>query len=284
MPELDYLIVGHVTVDQLPSGITLGGTATYSSLTAARLGKRVGLLTSAAYEPGLIDILGDVRVARLPAEETTRFVNEYTDGVRDQRLEAVAESLSAKQLLREWRDAPIVHLAPVAHELEGDLLNAFPRAFLGVTPQGWMRAWDEQGHVCPAAWQNANAVLGRANAVVLSAEDVANPADLEAWTQRARALVVTHGRAGAVVYHPGGPSHSPAFVADQEIDPTGAGDVFAAAFFIRLTESTDPVASADFANCVASFAVEKCGPDGVPTAEQVDQRWQHGRRRTERPE
>jgi sugar/nucleoside kinase (ribokinase family) len=283
MPELDYLIVGHVTVDQLSPGSKLGGTATYSALTAARLGRRVGLLTSAAFEPGLVDVLSDVRVARVPAEETTRFVNEYTDGVRHQRVEAVAEMLSAKQLLREWRDAPIVHLAPVAHELEGDFLNAFPKAFLGVTPQGWMRAWDDDGHVSPTAWQNANAVLGRANAVVLSVDDVADRADLETWSERARVLVITHGRAGAVVYHAGGAGHSAAFLADREVDPTGAGDVFAAAFFIRLAESGDPVASADFANCVASFAVEKQGTDAVPTAEQVDQRLRAGLRRSEKP-
>src|SRR4051794_19800289 len=101
----------------------MGGSATYAALIAAMLGKRVGLLTSASFEPGLIDVLGDVRVARLPADETTRFVNTYQAETRTQKLEALAPSLSASQLLPEWRSAPIVHLAPIAQEVEGDFLN-----------------------------------------------------------------------------------------------------------------------------------------------------------------
>jgi hypothetical protein len=283
MPELDYLVVGHVTADQTPDGPSLGGTATFSSLVATVLGKRVGLLTAASFEPGLIDILGDVRVARVPAVDTTRFTNTYENLVRHQKVEAVAPSLSAKQLLPEWRDAPIIHLAPVAREVENDFLNAFPRAFIGVTPQGWMRAWDESGIVRAANWSNANAVLQRASAVVMSAEDVDDPRRVDEWAQKARVLVVTHGAAGAVIFHKGTVQHSPAFATGAVVDPTGSGDFFAAAYFVRLQESGDPFASADFANCVASFAVERKGPEAVPTTGQIQERWESGKRLSEKP-
>src|SRR5574341_1299593 len=183
MPELDYLVVGHVTADQTPDGPSLGGTATYASLVVTVLGKRVGLLTAASFEPGLIDILGDVRVARVPAEDTTRFTNIYENLVRRQKVEVVAPSLSARQLLPEWRDAPIVHLAPVAREVANDFLSAFPKAFIGVTPQGWMRDWADDGLVRASEWTNANAVLQRANAVVLSIEDVDDRGRIEEWAR-----------------------------------------------------------------------------------------------------
>src|SRR5688572_17169207 len=111
---LDYLLLGHVTQDRVGKGYVLGGTVTYSALTARNLGQRVGVLTSAAFEPGLIDVLYGALVARVPAEETTRFVNTYTDTGRLQHVEAVAEPLNADQLayLPEWRAAPIVHLGP----------------------------------------------------------------------------------------------------------------------------------------------------------------------------
>ena len=283
MPELDYLAVGHVTADQTPDGPSLGGTATFASLVATVLGKRVGLLTAASFEPGLVDILSDVRVARIPAEDTTRFTNIYENLVRSQKVETVAPSLSAKQLLPEWRDAPILHLAPVAREVENDFLSAFPKAFIGVTPQGWMRVWDESGLVRASEWTNANAVLQRANAVVLSADDMDKPERMNEWSRKAKVLVVTHGSAGAVVYHKGEARHSPAFATAKVIDPTGAGDFFAAAYFVRLQETGDPFISAEFANCVASFAVERKGYEAVPTAEHIQERWDAGKRLTEKP-
>lgn len=283
MAELDYLIIGHVTVDQLAREAVMGGTATYAALTARNLGRRVGLLTSADFQAGLVDLLDGVRVARLPAEETTRFVNSYLDGAREQRIEAIANPLSFRHLLTEWRDAPLVHLAPVAGEIDPDVLKGFPRAFLGVTPQGWMRAWDGQGLISAAPWSNAEPVLDRADAVVFSADDVADSAEIVRWAGRARVMVVTHGRAGAIVYHKRQAHHSPAFQAGREVDPTGAGDVFAAAFFVRLAQTRDPIESADFANCVASFVVEKRGPEAVPTLEQVEERWRKGKRRRDKP-
>jgi pfkB family carbohydrate kinase len=278
MPELDYLVVGHVTADQTPDGPTLGGTATYASLIAAVLGKRVGLLTAASFEPALVDVLGDVRVARIPAEDSTRFTNTYENLIRRQKVEAIAPSLSAKQLLPEWRDTPILHLAPVAREVENDFLSAFPKAFIGVTPQGWMRAWDQAGVVRPTDWKNANAVLARANAVVMSIDDVDDPGRIESWAAKGKVLVLTYGDAGAVVHHKGTSRHSPAFASGKIVDPTGSGDFFAAAYFTRLAATGDPFASADFANCVASFAVERKGHEAVPTAEQIEERWAAGKR------
>ena len=54
MPDLvplqpvDYLVVGHITQDLTPDGPRLGGTATYSALTARALGLQVGVVTSAS--------------------------------------------------------------------------------------------------------------------------------------------------------------------------------------------------------------------------------------------
>src|SRR5205823_13024511 len=65
---------------------------------------------------------------------------------------------------------------------------------------------------------------------------------------------------GCDVYREGQPHpfHSPAFRSAIEADPTGAGDVFAAAFLWHLHQSGgDWQTAADWANCVASFVVEK---------------------------
>ena len=58
----------------------------------------------------------------------------------------------------------------------------------------------------------------------------------------------------------------------NEVDPTGAGDVFAAAFLTHLHKHGNPEQAIDFANCTASFSVEQAGIAGIPTTDMVLQR------------
>ena len=279
---VDYLLLGHVTVDRLDDKkVAMGGTATYAALTARNMGARVGVHTSSAYEPGLIDILRGVLVARIPAEYTTCFVNEYSAGKRRQTIESVAEKLTYDQILPEWRNPPVVHLGPLCQEIEASQVNRFPRSLIGVTPQGWMRQWDETGLVRAVEWADADRVLGKADVVVISEDDVADPSVIQDWAAKARMLVVTLGDRGCDVYREGQPQpfHSPAFRSAIEADPTGAGDVFAAAFLWHLHQSGgDWQTAADWANCVASFVVEKRGVAGVPKLADVEKRWRSGTR------
>jgi len=288
--EVDYLVVGHVCVDLIGKRTVLGGSATYAALTARNLGARVGVVTSAGFEPGIVDALvgrenvraagTDIRVVRLPAQATTRFVNEYGPEGRRQQIQAVAELLRIEHVPPDWRGAPVVHLAPVAVDVGLEFVPAFPDALLGVTPQGWMRAWDEQGEVRAVVWEAADLVLARADVVIFSEEDVPDPSVIPRYAQKARLLIITEHRHGAVVYERGRPPwRSPAFRPKRLVDPTGAGDVFAAGFLTQYWRTGDPRSSADYANCVASFVIEKRAWHGIPTREQVEERLRSGKRR-----
>src|SRR5438128_11836505 len=91
---IEYLLLGHVTVDRLDDRrVVLGGTATYAALTARNMGARAGVHTSSAYEPRLIDTQSGELVARIPAEYTTSSVNDYVDGKRRQTIESVTQQL-----------------------------------------------------------------------------------------------------------------------------------------------------------------------------------------------
>jgi sugar/nucleoside kinase (ribokinase family) len=56
----------------------------------------------------------------------------------------------------------------------------------------------------------------------------------------------------------------------DEVDPTGAGDVFAAAFFSRLFTTRDPWESARFATLLSAHSVTRPGLDGIPTPEEIN--------------
>lgn len=272
-----YLVVGHITKDVVSGdGYRLGGTATYSGLAALRLGLRVGVLTSFGKD---IEPFPEnsVWVKARPSEQSTVFENIYEGRVRRQYVRGVASRLTAADVPPAWQQAEIVHLGPIAQEVSFELTDLFPKALLGITPQGWLRRWDKDGLVSAIPWAQSDAILERADLIVLSLEDLGGDREqLEVLRHKARLLVLTLGEKGALVYHGGGHQRVPAFQA-EEVDPTGAGDVFATGFLIRYRETGDPIESARFANCVASFVVEGIGASSLPTRERVEDRLAHGR-------
>ncbi len=276
MPELavlesvDYLVIGHVTEDVTSGGPRLGGTAAFSALTARALGLRVGIVTSASRKTSLSALAG-ITVVSTPSEHTTTFENIYIGGERKQTLQHQAAMIPFENVPEVWRKAPIIHLGPVAQELPNELPGQFSPSLLGITPQGWMRTWNGNGHVSPCKWESAENFLPRAGAAVISREDVGGDEDLiEAMAHQTRVLAVTDGDAGSVLFWNGDRRR---FRAPQlpELDATGAGDIFAAAFFIRLFTTRDPWEAARFATQLAARSVARVGLGGIPTQKEIEE-------------
>ena len=266
----DFLVIGHMTKDIVPGGYRVGGTATYAACTAQRLGWRAGILTRAEATLPLPEALAGVTIHRLPSDCTTTYENRYLNGIRQQFVRAVAPPITPADVPPSWQRPAIVLLGPVAGEVAPELARAFPEARLGVTPQGWMRQWNGEGRVRPQRWTSAEEVLPWAGALILSEDDTGDDREVLAdYVARVPVVVLTTGWRGATLYWEGRAlaiSPRPA----REVDPTGAGDVFAAAFLIRWHETGDPVAAARFANIVASFSVEGPGLSAIPTRAQVE--------------
>jgi len=272
LEPVDFLVIGHVCYDATPDGLVLGGTATYATITARNLGVRTGLLTRVGAGIGGLSALDGITVRTLPSETTTTFANTYREGRRTQYIRSVAEPIRVQDIPGEWRQPKIVLLGPLAQELDVQLTGAFPDSLLGVTPQGWMRRWDADGqvHNDPRLWQLHG--MEDVQAIILSEEDILGErAFLERLIARFPIVALTEGKCGSTVYYREQAVHVEPRPAHQ-VDPTGAGDVFAAAFLIGLYETHDPLESAYFANIVASFSVEGLAQQTIPTRHEV-QNW-----------
>ena len=270
----DLLVVGHVTEDVTPRGRLLGGTAAYAALTAFRLGYQVAVVTSTGPELDQRQLLSGVQVVNVPASHTTVFENRYQDHKREQVLHQRASFISFLAIPRPWRRAPMVLLGPVAQELKPQMALQFPRSLVAVVPQGWLRRWDEGGQVTPPGQSgqpmSPHSLDLKADIAVVSQEEV--PADqVEEWATAFPLLVVTKGDAGVDLYSQGRRTQIPTFPVPA-VDPTGAGDVFAAAFLLHYGETQDPLAAGRFANCAASFCVQDWGVEGVPWEAQIQER------------
>jgi hypothetical protein len=266
-----YAAIGHVARDLTPDGPVLGGTVAYATLTARALDYSPGVVTACASDLDLTPLDG-IALACLPSAFSTTFENIYGPHGRTQFIRAEAEPLSAEAIPIHWLRAPIIHLAPLAREVDPGLASALDGAFVGLTPQGWLRRWDADGrvHQSVEAWPEADAVLPHASATVLSLVDIDGDwAVAEQWARHARVLVITQGEEGCTVFVRGQGARQFRAPRVQEVDPTGAGDVFAAAYFIHYYETEDPWASAKFANHVAAISVTRSGLASVPSRDEV---------------
>lgn len=267
---LDYLLIGHVSADLVGERIRLGGTVAYAGLTARALGCNVGVVTAAA--AGLdLSPLASLSLFVHPSPHSTSFENRATPHGREQVLHRRAAPLTIAQVPESWRGADLVHLAPIADEVDPAMVGQFPGSFVGVTAQGWLRQWDESGKVRRKDFEAIEPFLGSADAVVVSIEDLGGDlARARALADACRVLAVTQAAQGARIYAGGTWRTIPAPPA-SETDPTGAGDVFAPAFFLRLRETGDPWQAARIANQLAAASVTRRGLDSVPTPEDARQ-------------
>jgi 1D-myo-inositol 3-kinase len=268
----DFVVVGHVCQDLLPDGgLSLGGSVSYATTTAYRMGYRVGVVTSAGPDLHVSHVLPGVEVVCHPAATTTLFENIYEDGRRKQFVHQRAEVITCEQIPPLWRRAPMAYLGSIDQEIDESVFHCFADdVLIGVMPQGFFRRWDERGQVYFTAWEPSQSVLRRINVLVISELDVPDPQQLVSdWGRFINIIAVTHAERGATIYQAGESCYYPARPTRQ-VDPTGAGDVFTAAFLIRLLETGDPCQAAAFANVVASFSIEQPGVDGIPLRSEVE--------------
>jgi sugar/nucleoside kinase (ribokinase family) len=260
----DFVICGNVTRDRTPDGWVSGGTAVYAAAVALGLDRRVGVVTAAPADVVAAGLAPEVAVARADVSEATTFENIYSaDGHRVQYLPARGSAIPSETLPAAWANASVVLLGPVFQEVSPALAERFSGS-VGVCAQGFLRQTDADGRVtlmAPDAW-DALPVLRHTRVLFLSEEDLAGASDRAvppAWLATVPVVVLTAGRRGAKV-HTEGRWWSVPTVPVQEIDPTGAGDSFAAAFMVAQDEGADPVDAGRFAAAVAGLSVETRGP------------------------
>lgn len=270
-PDIDVLLVGHMTVDLAPGGRMIGGTVAYAAPTYRAFGRRVGIVTSAAVDEPLLDELRKYgELIALPSAQSLTYENVYHERGRQQFVRATAAPITVEDIPDAWRSAPYVHLGPLAAELEArEMARAFPDSTIMLTVQGLMRRWDEGGLVKFKPWFDEHA-LRRIDIVVYSEEDVQEFPQLTGKIERVcQHVVVTKGREGGTYYNRGRSMRYDS-IAVAPLDLTGAGDVFAASVLGALPAVGGDVNKAvRLAGRLAAYSVTRRGMDSAPTAAEI---------------
>jgi sugar/nucleoside kinase (ribokinase family) len=262
-----------VTVDVLADGSRQpGGSAFYSALQAGRLGLRTLILTQGSpdeIERLLTPYRDEVELQILPAPETSTLATSPSSGApRTQRVLAWAGTMSEASV-----DTKILHLAPIARETPSRAWRG--RAdFVGLTPQGLARAWDDEGGEMHSTPPDAEALGGDWDALVLSEQERESCAELIAAARESGATVaITAGAEPTAILAPGRKAVRVAVPAiERPRDDLGAGDVFAAAFFVALAEGQPAARAAAFANAAAAVRVSDAGADAIGDRPAIEAR------------
>jgi hypothetical protein len=225
----------------------------------------------------------------IPAASTTTLHTSGRGEARSQRMLAWAGALGQDIAV----DSAILHLAPVARETPTRWRGA--AAFVGLTPQGLVRHWSgRDGAISlsapPAAGEpgagaadgglgapgrgitEALALAHRCDGIVVSREERAACAQLIAAAREGGAVVaVTAGpRPSTILLAHGGSMQAPVPSIEQAGEDLGAGDVFAAAFFVELSTGSPPGDAAAFASAAAAVRMQGGGPHAIGTRPAIE--------------
>lgn len=277
MHKPETLLYGHLCKDRVPE------TQTYEPGSPAWYMAHV--LTTFEMKPVVIspygvdypkEWLGPVTL--IPNEPTTTntliYENKYMpDGSRRQHAyhADTAVPVDPESAQRHiWNSARAIIVCPIVDNIQADTIRTMrriaPQAIFALLPQGYFRDIGPDGAVHVKTWESANTIIPYFDVIFVSEQDGPDMHHTARhWSECMNGhVLVTQAAKGCTHYHKGQSTHIPAYPVLKEIHPTGAGDVFAAAYIHNFLAIRDPRKSIAYASVAAALHV---AGNGIDTAQ-----------------
>ncbi|WXG42775.1 MAG: PfkB family carbohydrate kinase [Promethearchaeati archaeon SRVP18_Atabeyarchaeia-1] len=291
---LDIAVFGHFAIDQverdgnvLPP--SLGGTVTFSSLAAARLGAKVGIVSKVGpdfrddhllvFARSGIDVSG-VKKVKAP---TTKYRLQYTGEERNLTLLSRCDPIKPEDVRHLRGKAKAVHLGPIAGEVPLETVKEVAKwsTIVMLDLQGFVRKFDRNGKVSLERNPQLLEIVKRAMIVksaLQEGETVMNVSGFEEVASSflnmgCKITIVTLGGKGAYISTCEGESLVvPAINPRRITDLTGAGDAYAGSFLAEYLKTKDLRRSAIIASSAVSFKVEGHSTSGFASRADIEKR------------
>ena len=274
MNKQGIAVIGSTTIDKIIRGnfswFKIGGATAYAGITYSRHGIKTRVVTNVANRD--LEI-----VRRLQAEQivvcngqtaaTTYFIN-YIDGSNQrQKIPQRAKLIGQSQIIENVKDLSIVHLGPLhASDLDSRVIKLLTNLGLSIVldAQGLSRSVKNKS-VHPSVSKHLPAFFGISQIVKANKHEYKSIIDffemdlLELLRHfKINEFVVTAGHSGGFVQTITGEKiQYPATAVKVREDPTGAGDVFLAAYVIgRYLNRWSIVNSCEYAAKLAARQIE----------------------------
>jgi len=258
-------VVGNLSLDRVEGSRPRVGGGPYHCGRALRALGRQGVIVTKSAEPDRRELLTPLVCLGLPVlwrpgTSTAGFSMSYDGDVRRMTVEEIGPSWTAEEV-RGWVSKAFagiewVHVAPLAR-------SDFPPETLEELGRGRRLSFDGQGLVRPghtgALQLDAEydpAVLRSVWLLKLAEDEASLVLDrLDERSLRSLGvpeLVVTLGSRGSLVLSARGLERVPSREVSGAVDPTGAGDAFAAAYVSSRAQGHAPAAAAHRANALVA--------------------------------
>ncbi len=264
----DIATLGHLTRDVVDSGPTRpGGAVFYAARALAETSARVSVAASCA-EADRALLVAPLEAFGLPvrwyaSETTSAYSFHYEGDRRIMRQDAVGDPWLPERALEAAEDAPWVHVgALVRTDFPTETLAALATAErrLLIDAQGLVRT----PALGPLRTNGAIGDLLRHVTILKVNDEEAEILVGSAEPHRLRSLgvpevLLTLGSRGAVVVAGEVVERVPAHTVEGPVDPTGAGDTFAAGYLVARAAGADPVEAARTGNDLVSTFLRRAG-------------------------
>ena len=266
----------------------LSGCSTNACLAVTKLGGRAKLIGTVGddFKAVLVKDLQqrNIEFNLLRSEQTGGFSLIYDDrGDRELSVLGIANPIPAT--INGHQDADFILLGPILGEIDTTLLlniRKTSNAPILLDPQGVLRIIKENQivHEISKTFTDLakNSTIVKANEIETYTVTGMDPRKDPIGAVKAlykfgcKIAIVTLAEAGSIIYDGNEINQIPAF-STNAIDPTGAGDTYAAGFMVKYLENpSDLHLVGCFASAVASVMVENSGPDFPLTRDEADRR------------
>jgi sugar/nucleoside kinase (ribokinase family) len=289
---MEIVIIGHLSRDLIITPETkieaLGGGTAYAMLAPAIGAMGAGIISciGSDFEEAYLNTLReaglDLSGLHTKGEKSTRFVNEYDESGRTQRVEALAPQIKAEDILPKHLGASIYHLSPLTpNEFSMECIEKISvgNPLICLDAQGYLREIRED-KVIQREWPDRDEILSQVDVAKFHEAELTtafqSQSEVSAVTEilelGPRIVLLTRGRKGSTVYTRNTAIDIPLVLGTEQADSTGSGDVYTIGFLLEYMRTGDVKRAGLFGATCSSFNVQTHGPFDMPTREQIEDR------------
>nr|MDO8134825.1 PfkB family carbohydrate kinase [Candidatus Njordarchaeum guaymaensis] len=294
MALLDMVVVGHFSIDYVERDDkafppSIGGTVTFSSLAAARLGAKVGIVSKVGpdFRDDHLLIFArngiDVSNVRKVGTPTTKYRLRYQGEERTLTCLSRCEPIEPKDIRKLRDETNAVHLGPIAAEIPLETVDEAAKwgSITLLDLQGVIRKFGRDGCVSLGKNRYLPQIIEKVTAVKTGLREGEVATHATGAEKVASALVdmgckiaiITFGGKGSYVSTRDGDRLSIPVIKPRKVtDYTGAGDVYAGSFLFEYSKTHDVRHSAIIASSAVSFKVEGHSTSGFASRQEIEER------------
>ena len=266
------VIIGSTTIDTNiihdKKIVKIGGATTYAGLTFRKFGVRTTIISNISLADNFICeyfTKNDIEFISGKSDDTTRFINKYESGARTQSILSIARPIKKHQIETINDKVSLIFLGPLhSNDIHHNLLKKLStlNAIVSLDIQGFVRKL-RNSHVTQEVSPLLYDALDCADIVKADKREIEcvlnqSRVSLDVLMKRHNIseFVVTDGRDGGYILYRNGKIDYKARSNGKIVDPTGAGDVFFAAYIVaRIFRNDDVRASSKKAAHIASSQI-----------------------------